>query len=114
MKVETEKHDAITIITPHARRLDAAQAPHFKQAVLNLIQQGESKLVLDFSHVDFIDSSCLGVLVSLLKAVGSRGELVLSNLNSNIQSMFKLTRMDRVFTLFAQQQDALNELKGKG
>lgn len=113
MKVATEKHDTITIVTPHARRLDAAQAPQFRQAVIALIEQGESRLVLDFSQVDFIDSSCLGVLVSLLKATGNRGELVLSNLNSNIQSMFKLTRMDRVFTLFAQQQDALTALQGR-
>ncbi|PPS58476.1 hypothetical protein CRX72_17575 [Pantoea sp. BRM17] len=63
-------------------------------------------LILDFSRVDFIDSSCLGALISILKSLNG-GQLLLCALNSNIKSMFTLTRMDRVFTLCANREEAL-------
>jgi len=114
MKIETENVEGITIVTPLARRLDASVALAFKTEVLEIIQRGDPRLVLDFSRVDFIDSSCLGALISLLKATSGKGDLVLSDLNSNIRTMFTLTRMDRVFTLFPARQDAIQTLQARG
>ena len=111
---ETDDFDGITVVTPLARRLDASVALAFKNEVLAIIQRGDPRLVLDFSKVDFIDSSCLGALISLLKATSGKGELVLSDLNGNIRTMFTLTRMDRVFTLFPARQDAIASLRAKG
>lgn len=107
MKLETEKIENALLITPVARRLDASVALRFKESVAALIQQGETRLVLDFSRVDFIDSSCLGALISLLKSLSGKGQLVLCSLNANIKAMFALTRMDRVFTLCGDRSEAL-------
>ena len=94
------------------RRLDASVALRFKEAVAGVIQQGETALILDFSRVDFIDSRCLGALISLLKLLSGKGQLVICALNSNIKAMFSLTRMDRVFTLCADRSEALAALNG--
>jgi len=113
MNLETAQHDDITILTPVTRRLDASVARQFREAVTAQIDQGHTRLLLDFSRVDFIDSSCLGTLISLLKAINGKGEMALCALNANIQSMFKLTRMDRVFTLYGNQHDALTAMHGR-
>ncbi|CAK6500450.1 hypothetical protein PANPA_00277 (plasmid) [Pantoea sp. Nvir] len=107
MKFETEKIDQAFIFTPVVRRLDASVALRFKEAIAEVIKQGESALILDFSRVDFIDSSCLGALISVLKSLSGKGQLVLCALNANIKAMFALTRMDRVFTLCADRSEAL-------
>ncbi|HCX00662.1 STAS domain-containing protein [Pantoea piersonii] len=112
MKFETEKLDNAFVFTPVVRRLDASVALRFKEAVAGVIQQGETALILDFSRVDFIDSSCLGALISLLKLLSGKGQLVICALNSNIKAMFSLTRMDRVFTLCADRSEALAALNG--
>ncbi|RTY57576.1 anti-sigma factor antagonist [Pantoea sp. YU22] len=112
MKFETEKLDNAFVFTPVVRRLDASVALRFKEAVAGVIQQGETALILDFSRVDFIDSSCLGALISLLKLLSGKGQLVICALNSNIKAMFLLTRMDRVFTLCADRSEALAALNG--
>jgi len=112
MNLETEKIDQAIILTPVVRRLDASVTLRFKEAVAAVIQQGESRLILDFSRVDFIDSSCLGALISLLKTLSSKGQLVLCSLNSNIKAMFSLTRMDRVFTLCGNRSEALAIVNG--
>lgn len=108
MNFDIQSEDGVDIIVPLVRRLDASVAVVFKQEILSFIEQGKHGILLDFSHVDFIDSSCLGALVSILKALNGRGELALCSLNSNIQNMFKLTRMDRIFTI---GQDRASTLK---
>ncbi|TBL68335.1 STAS domain-containing protein [Hafnia alvei] len=108
MNFDIQSEDGVDIIVPLVRRLDASVAVVFKQEILSFIEQGKHVILLDFSHVDFIDSSCLGALVSILKALNGRGELALCSLNSNIQNMFKLTRMDRIFTI---GQDRASTLK---
>lgn len=110
MKFESDTVDNIRILTPVVRRLDAAVALPFKQQVLEEIRQGTRALILDFSRVDFIDSSCLGALISILKSLNG-SQLILCALNSNIKSMFTLTRMDRVFTLCADRDEALRTLQ---
>jgi len=110
MKIETEAVEDVMLLTPVVRRLDASVALRFKEAVLNTVQQGHRQLVLDFSQVDFIDSSCLGALISILKSLSQGGQLILCALNDNIKNMFTLTRMDRVFTLCADRQDALRKM----
>ncbi|MFZ1873996.1 STAS domain-containing protein [Serratia sp. D1N4] len=99
MNFDIQSEDGIEIIVPLVRRLDASVAAVFKQELQSFIQQGKHYILLDFSHIDFIDSSCLGALVSILKTLNGRGELALCSLNNNIQHMFKLTRMDRIFTI---------------
>ncbi|WP_260514655.1 STAS domain-containing protein [Serratia fonticola] len=108
MNFDIQSEDGVDIIVPLVRRLDASVAVVFKQEILSFIEQSKHGILLDFSHVDFIDSSCLGALVSILKALNGRGELALCSLNSNIQNMFKLTRMDRIFTI---GQDRVSTLK---
>ncbi|MFC0225097.1 STAS domain-containing protein [Serratia aquatilis] len=107
MNFEIQSENGVEIIMPLVRRLDASVATIFKQEVLSFIQQGKNCILLDFSQVDFIDSSCLGALVSMLKMLNERGDLALCSLNSNIQNMFKLTRMDRIFTIGSDREAAL-------
>ncbi|MDU4095248.1 MAG: STAS domain-containing protein [Pantoea sp.] len=113
MNLETAQHEDITVLTPVTRRLDASVARAFREAVMKQIEAGKTRLLFDFSRVDFIDSSCLGSLISLLKAINGKGEMALCDLNPNIQTMFKLTRMDRVFTLYGTENDALTAMQGR-
>ncbi len=112
MNLETAQHKDITILTPVTRRLDASVARAFREAVMKHIEAGHTRLLVDLARVDFIDSSCLGTLISLLKAINGKGEMALCTLNANIQTMFKLTRMDRVFTLYGNQDEALTAMQG--
>ncbi|MDJ7507875.1 STAS domain-containing protein [Salmonella enterica] len=112
MNFEMHSENGVEIVVPLVRRLDASVALTFKQQVLEVIEQSNKNILLDFSHVDFIDSSCLGALVSILKSLNGKGELVLCSLNINIHNLFKLTRMDRIFSIRDNRQDALQMLMG--
>ncbi|KEY60606.1 STAS domain-containing protein [Serratia sp. DD3] len=110
MNFETQSVGNVLVVSPLSRRLDASLSMQFKEEIQAMIVQGSNRILLDFSQVDFIDSSCLGALVSLLKTLQGKGQLAICSLNSNIQGMFKLTRMDKIFTIGVDQQTTLQQM----
>lgn len=80
-------------------RLDAAVAAEFKRELVELIDTGAAAILLDFSAVEFIDSSGLGAVVGAYKHLGPRGRLKICCLRPAVGKVFTLTRMDRVFTI---------------
>ncbi|HGK4059686.1 TPA: anti-sigma factor antagonist [Klebsiella pneumoniae] len=107
MKIETERQASVTILTPAVRRLDASVAVAFKAAIAQEIGEDSTDLIVDFSKIDFIDSSGLGTLVSLMKMMNGKGEMTLCALNPGIRNMFTLTRMDRIFRICEDRTSAL-------
>jgi anti-sigma B factor antagonist len=73
-----------------------------KQKVLDEVERGERKFLVDFSRTGYIDSSGLGVLVSLSKRIRELdGELRLAGLNEDLQTLFELTKLDTLFKITA-------------
>ena len=71
-----------------------------KQKVLDELERGERKFLIDFSQTGYIDSSGLGVLVSLSKKIREQGgELRLANLNDDLKTLFELTKLDTLFQI---------------
>jgi anti-sigma B factor antagonist len=107
----TQHENDITVIRPGTQRLTAQNAKTFKDEVVELIDGGASQLVVDFSEVSFLDSSGLGALVGVLKKVGHRGEMLISGLNSEVEQMFRICRMDRVFNTYPNVNAAIQNLR---
>ena len=110
MNFETQSIGNVLVVTLLDRRLDASVSTQFKEDIQAMIAQGTHHILLVFGQVDFIDSSFLGTLVSLLKSLHGKGELAVCSLNNNIHSMFKLTRMDKIFTIGADKSNALQQI----
>ena len=71
-----------------------------KQRVLEELERGERRFLVDFGQTGYIDSSGLGVLVSLSKRIRElNGELRLTNLNDDLKSLFELTKLDTLFQI---------------
>jgi anti-sigma B factor antagonist len=90
-----------TVVAVISPRLDASVAPQFKTEMTDIVNGGAKNLVLDMSSVKMIDSSGLGTLVSILKLLGGQGSIVIRGATPSVLGLFKLTRMDRVFTIEA-------------
>lgn len=107
MQLEQQSIDGQIVVTLKETRLDAAIADQFKSEMMELVQSGQRQLVLDLAAVDFIDSSGLGAVVSILKSVGKDGSLKLCRLQDSVMSIFKLTRMTQVFSIHTSTEAAL-------
>jgi anti-sigma B factor antagonist len=109
MNLQTEIKNDIVIIYVKEERLDAHNSGELKIEVQKLFAGGKKNVLIDLKDVRFIDSSGLGALVSGFKnAITNQGNLKLSTLQSQVRSMFELTRLHRVFEIFASTSEALD------
>lgn len=108
MDIKMEKTEGIAVLYIREDRLDANNSEELKAELRRFFDGGTKDLILDLKEVLFIDSSGLGVLVSGYKNASIlHGSLKLSNLQSQVKSMFELTRLHRVFDIFTTVDDAL-------
>lgn len=80
-----------------------------KSKVMESMDAGETKFVVDFAATGYIDSSGLGVLVSLAKKIReSGGDLVLAGLNEDLRTLFELTKLDTLFAIQPSTEEAIS------
>ena len=72
----------------------------FRIKINKLIEEDQKNFVFDFSQCNFIDSTGLGALVSIYKKCNEKGGSVkLKSLKPEVEKLFKLTRLDKVFEI---------------
>ncbi|MDY6837851.1 MAG: STAS domain-containing protein [Thermodesulfobacteriota bacterium] len=110
MEIEQRREGDILVAKILNDRLDARGADDFRKAMSGFVSDGNRRIILDISAVDFVDSSGLGALVSALKLMGGDGDILICGAPDPVMRMFKLTRMNKVFRIFEEQQDAVRAL----
>ncbi len=71
-----------------------------KDKITEALDAGDRKFLIDFSNTGYIDSSGLGVLVSLLRKIREAGgDLRLAGLNEDLRTLFELTKLDTLFDI---------------
>ncbi|WP_347138072.1 STAS domain-containing protein [Paracoccus sp. SSK6] len=104
--IVTETEAQLVVIVDEAR-IDAAIATRFKDRLREIVLRGKKPVRLDMRRVDFMDSSGLGAMIAVRKALPEALPLVLDGLTPNVERVFRLTRMDSVFDIrpVATQQE---------
>ena len=110
MAFQVTKSDDVTVVSVEGQ-LIVGNRHELKQKVLEELENGERKFVVDFEETGYIDSSGLGVLVSLSKKIREQGgELRLASLNEDLRTLFELTKLDTLFKIADSKAEALQGL----
>lgn len=109
MKFETQEYGEKTVVKLQEARLDAALAVRFKDGLKTLVDDGVDFMILDLTEVAFMDSSGLGALVGHMKYMGVERKFEICGLTPTVNKVFKLTRMDSVFTIYDTLNVALSD-----
>jgi anti-sigma B factor antagonist len=108
MNLKTEPNGAVMVVVVREERLDAHNSNELKIEMNRLFEGGTKDLLVDLKEVRFIDSSGLGVLVSGFKNASThQGSIKLCGLQTQVKSMFELTRLHRVFDIYQTVDEAL-------
>ena len=106
--IKTEQLTGDTYVISLTGEVDLYTAPEFKQQLLEVISQGATQVIVDFTNTTFIDSTTLGVLVGGVKRLRSAdGQLSLVCSDRNITKIFEITGLDRVFTIYPTRDEAV-------
>jgi len=91
--------------------VDLYTAPELKQELHRLVGEGAKRIVIDMTATTFIDSTTLGVLLSVVKRVRPEGgAVVLVCPDRNVKRIFEITLLDRVFTIVDTREEAFDAL----
>ena len=89
--------------------LDEANIQAIHDEIATLIDAEETpRILISFSNVDHLSSAALGTLITIHHKIRNRsGELRLANIDPQIQEVFSITKLDRIFTIHEDVDDAM-------
>jgi anti-sigma B factor antagonist len=107
MSFTTHIRDDVAVIQIDGR-FDAQSAPPIAEWLEEIAATTPGRVVVDLVEASFLDSSALAVLVRAVKRCRMRGgDVRLSGVPQSVRLIFELTRLDRAFDMFADQDEAV-------
>ncbi len=111
--ISVEYVNGATIITfTNEKILEETDITALQESIMVVIEQTEKiGLVLDFCNVRFLSSAVLGLLIRISKKIYERdGRLALCNIYPKIHEIFKITRLTKIFDIYADRENAVQAL----
>lgn len=101
--------DGVVVVSPRDR-LDLSAAPALRKQLLDLVEAGHTRLVVDLSGVELIDSSGLGALVTGFEAARENGgDLKIMSPREQATLVLELTNVNRVLRTVTSAGDAFDD-----
>ena len=108
MELEVLEKDGTTILKIKGD-VDLYSSPQVRKQVVSLISKTNINLLVDLAEVTYMDSSGVATLVEALQLAKKRGgKLKLFSLGTTVKDVFELSRLDKVFDICDNEQQALD------
>ena len=103
-----EEHGSTILVVVDLEKATLIDAGELKTILFQIIESGWRKMIIDLTECEFIDSTFLGtIVISFKKITELGGKLRLVGVQSDVKSMFQLTRVNKIFEVFESREDAL-------
>jgi anti-anti-sigma factor len=107
METRIETLQDITVLEVQGK-LDTTTANAFQQRIFELIEGGATKIIIDGSHLSYVASAGLRVLLASGKKIKSlNGKILLCNINDMIREVLDISGFAPLFPSFATRDEAL-------
>ncbi len=92
-------------------RIDSASGPAFEKDLLQQIDDGQRRLLLDFTELQYISSAGLRIVLLAAKRMKTAGgKLALCSLNPQISEVFEISGFSRILDIHSSRDAALSTL----
>ena len=104
----TVREENDTAIVEIDGKLDTSTSPDAQENFATMISEGKTKILLNFTKLDYISSSGLRVVLMLAKELDKTGgTLRLCNLNKVVQEVFDISGFSSILKVFSSESEAL-------
>lgn len=91
-------------------KLNMVSAPHLREEIHSAVSAGNSRIAIDLTDVDFIDSSGLGALINGLKSTRQAGgDLRIAAPAEQVKLVLELTNINRVLKAYDNAETAFSD-----
>lgn len=109
MKIAYDKQDKYNLLRIENEKLDAKLAPQLKTEFITLHAEGVKNIIVDLSHVKYIDSSGLSAILTANRLCENvNGVLVLVGLTDHVDKLIKISQLDKVLKILPTVQEGID------
>jgi anti-anti-sigma factor len=106
--VEKKHHDNFTILYVEGLIKLGESAEFFSAALEGILKNENSNVIIDFTKIDYIDSTGIGELVGYMTKFSTQNrKLILVNPSDRVQKLMKLAKLDSVFKIYESETAAI-------
>ena len=113
MLVEFEFRGDLCVLRLHGRFATGQDSAYLRGRSEEIKKSGASRVLADFTQVDYIDSTGMGFLIGIYTTIMKNpdGRFVLCNLNRRVREVLELTRLANVMAIYANEEAALRAIQ---
>ncbi|MDD5543648.1 MAG: STAS domain-containing protein [Acidobacteriia bacterium] len=112
MKITLQIIGEVCVLRLEGKFIVGGESVYVKDKVKNVLQMGMRNILVDFTKVPYVDSTGIGFLVSSHTAVtNAGGSFKLLGLNQRVREVLRITKLDRVFEIFDEEEAALQSFQ---
>jgi len=112
MEISQSEIDNAYVFKP-VGRVDSRTAAEFEQTLLSAISEGQDKVIVDFTELNFMSSAGLRVVLMAAKRLNKKGFFALCGMSDNIREVFEVSGFSKILTITIDLSAALETLKAK-
>jgi len=112
MKINKRQQAGVAVVAIEGVIKVGESAQLFSETLREIIDGGAGSVLIDMTGIDYVDSTGLGELVGYLQRFERSGRrLALLRPQSRILNLLRLTKLDEVFQIFNDEEEAIEGLK---
>ena len=109
MKFDIKIKNKVVIIILHGDMVGGPDATLLSEKFRELIDEGKNLILLDMKHVDYMNSSGLGILIAGVTTIrNSGGDLKLLNLVKKLHDLLRITKLHQIFDIYENEEKAID------
>ncbi|MBN1779845.1 STAS domain-containing protein [bacterium] len=107
MKLEVKEINDVAVMIVRGKLMGGPETISVHEQVKELIDQGTKKVVIDLSHVAWMNSSGLGTMMGCLTSLkNANGDLKLAGVTEKVKSLFMITKLITIFETYNTAEEA--------
>lgn len=105
LTIDLEQLPAHWVLALHGD-LDYGECASFRMNIDRILKSGPAATIVDLSDLEYLDSSGLGLLLSLSKEYGAQGGKLVLVTNETVDNILSLTRLNGIFSTAPTLEEA--------
>ena len=108
--ITIDKKNAVSIVHV-AGKIDATTSEDLEDSLMDLLDKGETKIILELENTDYISSAGLRVLVVITKHLYDSGFFCLCNVSENVSEIIEMAGFNTFMNVYEDLETALDQIK---
>ena len=112
LTLTTRQGEGCVIVEASGRLVAGEPSTQLRDLVKRLTAEGARSFVFNLAGVSYMDSSGLGLLLSIYATIRAQGgDVKLANIGDRVKDLLKMTKLTEVFQIFEDENPALAAAK---